>query len=74
MADAQGKTVAQIKQIINDRGVDELIVSVMNEGNNIRGRKPGRDTTRTPSTSRPTPTISTDPCGGGRSSYGRSPC
>lgn len=69
------ETANNIKQIINDRDVDKLIVSVMNEGNNIRGRKPEKDSIRnTNNSSRSTPTVSVDPCGGGRSSYGRSPC
>lgn len=68
------ETANSIKQTIGDRNVDELIVSVMNDGNGIRGRKPGRDSTRTTGSSRPTPTISSDPCCSSRSSYGRSPC
>ena len=65
------ETANSIKQIINDRDIDELIVSVMNEDQDVRGRKPNRETTSTPRMSYPIVSES-DPCS--RSSYGRSPC
>ena len=66
------ETANGMKQIINDREIDALIVSVMNEDNNTHSKKTNRDTSRPSTIQRPSSSISADPCG--RSSCGRSPC
>lgn len=65
------QTAQNIKKMIEDRDIDELINSVMKEETDIKGKKHSRTNSREETTIKTTP-ANYDPCC--HSSYGRSSC